>query len=39
MIAFMFPGQGSQYRRMGEGLFDEVPEYGAADKLRCRRLS
>jgi malonyl CoA-acyl carrier protein transacylase len=27
MIAFVFPGQGSQKRGMGQGLFDEVPEY------------
>lgn len=25
MIAFVFPGQGSQKRGMGQGLFDEVP--------------
>ena len=29
MIAFVFPGQGSQKRGMGQGLFDEVREYAA----------
>lgn len=32
MIAFLFPGQGSQKRGMGEGLFDEVREYAAVEK-------
>lgn len=32
MIAFVFPGQGSQKRGMGQGLFDEVPEYTAVEK-------
>jgi malonyl CoA-acyl carrier protein transacylase len=32
MIAFVFPGQGSQKRGMGQGLFDEVPEYAAVEK-------
>jgi len=32
MIAFVFPGQGSQRRGMGQGLFDEVPEYAAIEK-------
>jgi malonyl CoA-acyl carrier protein transacylase len=31
MIAFVFPGQGSQKRGMGQGLFDEVPEYTAVE--------
>jgi malonyl CoA-acyl carrier protein transacylase len=32
MIAFIFPGQGSQKRGMGQGLFDEVGEYAAVEK-------
>ena len=32
MIAFVFPGQGSQKKGMGQGLFDEVPEYAAVEK-------
>jgi malonyl CoA-acyl carrier protein transacylase len=32
MIAFLFPGQGSQKRGMGQGLFDEVREYGTVEK-------
>lgn len=31
MIAFVFPGQGSQKRGMGQGLFDDVPEYSAVE--------
>ncbi|HYK02060.1 MAG TPA: ACP S-malonyltransferase [Thermoanaerobaculia bacterium] len=31
MTAFVFPGQGSQKRGMGQGLFD-VPEYAAVEK-------
>jgi malonyl CoA-acyl carrier protein transacylase len=32
MIASVFPGQGSQKRGMGQGLFDEVREYAAMEK-------
>src|ERR1700733_8040785 len=32
MIAFIFPGQGSQKRGMGQGLFDDVREYAVAEK-------
>jgi malonyl CoA-acyl carrier protein transacylase len=32
MIAFVFPGQGSQKRGMGQGLFDQVREYAAVEK-------
>jgi malonyl CoA-acyl carrier protein transacylase len=32
MITFIFPGQGSQKRGMGQGLFDEVGEYAAVEK-------
>lgn len=32
MIAFVFPGQGSQKKGMGQGLFDEVREYAAVEQ-------
>lgn len=34
MLAYVFPGQGAQFRGMGETLFDEFPELTAkADKI------
>jgi malonyl CoA-acyl carrier protein transacylase len=32
MIAYVFPGQGSQKRGMGQGLFDEVREYTSVER-------
>jgi malonyl CoA-acyl carrier protein transacylase len=32
MEVFVFPGQGSQRRGMGQGLFDEVPQFVAAER-------
>jgi malonyl CoA-acyl carrier protein transacylase len=32
MIAYVFPGQGSQRRGMGQGLFDEIGEFVAVEK-------
>jgi malonyl CoA-acyl carrier protein transacylase len=32
MIAYVFPGQGSQKRGMGAGLFDEVRQYAEVEK-------
>jgi malonyl CoA-acyl carrier protein transacylase len=32
MNAFIFPGQGSQKRGMGQGLFDETRQYAEAEK-------
>jgi len=31
MLAFVFPGQGSQKKGMGEGMFDEVREFAAVE--------
>jgi malonyl CoA-acyl carrier protein transacylase len=32
MVAFVFPGQGSQRKGMGKGLFDEVREFSDVEK-------
>lgn len=32
MVAFVFPGQGSQKRGMGQGLFDSVHVYGECER-------
>ena len=32
MIAFVFPGQGSQKKGMGQGLFDEIRDYAAIER-------
>lgn len=32
MLAFVFPGQGSQKKGMGQGLFDSVAEYAAVER-------
>lgn len=32
MVAFVFPGQGSQRKGMGEGLFDEVREFAGVER-------
>src|ERR1700761_6345364 len=32
MHVFVFPGQGSQKRGMGQNLFDEVPEFVSAER-------
>ncbi|MBO0798714.1 MAG: ACP S-malonyltransferase [Blastocatellia bacterium] len=32
MIAFVFPGQGSQKRGMGQAFFDETPQYAEVEK-------
>jgi len=37
-VAFLFPGQGSQYLRMGRNLYDEVPLYKEAVDQCCERL-
>lgn len=31
MLVFVFPGQGSQKKGMGDGLFDKVPEYAGVE--------
>jgi amino acid adenylation domain-containing protein len=37
-VAFLFPGQGSQYARMGEELYEHEPVYRAALDHCCERL-
>eukprot|EP00928_Gymnodinium_smaydae_P033271 TRINITY_DN23875_c0_g1_i2.p1 TRINITY_DN23875_c0_g1~~TRINITY_DN23875_c0_g1_i2.p1 ORF type:complete len:1306 (-),score=208.14 TRINITY_DN23875_c0_g1_i2:33-3950(-) len=37
-VAFVFPGQGSQYFRMGRGLYDHVPTYRDAADRCCELL-
>ncbi len=32
MLVFVFPGQGSQKKGMGQDLFDSVPEFAAAER-------
>jgi malonyl CoA-acyl carrier protein transacylase len=38
MLAFLFPGQGSQYRGMGQAMFDASPEYARVEGEIDRRL-
>ena len=32
-MAFMFPGQGSQYARMGQGLYAAEPLFALGDEV------
>ena len=32
MHVFVFPGQGSQKRGMGDKLFDEIPQFASAER-------
>jgi acyl transferase domain-containing protein len=38
-VAFMFPGQGSQYIEMGKSLYEQLPEYRSTFDVCCKVLS
>ncbi len=38
-VAFMFPGQGSQYIEMGKSLYEQLPEFRATFERCCQVLS
>ena len=39
MLVYVFPGQGSQKKGMGQGLFDEVPQYTSVEAQVDQLLS